>query len=892
MPHVVFVNTGVQIVCEPLSGRVKASVGHGWQRCVVQGPDGKPKSIPYVQWQLIGEKLFFAVDTTCGDPAKGYFCSAHALADDFSLSIARLLDSKGQVLSTLPSVDIVIRPASARAGEPKAVHLVVDFGNSRTGALLIESLGERGHMPQMIPFELTNRFQLDRWDKAGRSRRQGAARWFNSRSHWCQSPYLPPPKLEKEVYTVPSAKGWLNKPKPTTQRVFVTPRLFQDLSAVRMGQEAVDITEAMRVEAEVRTGVSSPKRYLWADDAAWLGGALWYMADPTDRAQTGNYACVLQGPLFRFLAEHDPDELELPPPELDEIPEADLVREHPLHPRHAPRLMMVAALYEILCQAYAYVNSAAYRELAGEQGRAREIGSLVLTYPSGMIPQERERFQHQARKAIEIFHATLGRSQRHQVALFLRIDEASAVHLTYLWSELHALERNTPLWFSTVGKPRRAGSGQNPALEVRIGCIDMGGGTSDLMIARYTHQAGYVDVLRGEMLHRDGVSLAGDQLVKRLLEKLIVPKLADNLGMSPEVVEFLFGQEVPANARYRQQRIQWMNRLLVPLAQAYLQAAVEDDTTTVISHTDPTYVSPEIVRLLQRVIDQRYGAGNINVEQDVGLTFAPAMFEPIVYEVFNELLIDFCNRLVAYDVDIVLLAGQPTKLKQIQDLVQEYLPLPASRVIPLHNHYAGNWYPYQDDEGRNPGIIVDPKSAVVVGGAIDFLLVEGALGNIAFQLTGINSEDPTRGNDYYWGILTPGTSKIQNSKVLFRPPEKGQKAAPVERKEFEVVSERVMIGRRLSPHEQAEATPVWCLRVDKKGQPGPIDVKVTIERRRATKDQPETFQLVAVKGTVAGKPACAEEGPEGNVFFTWRTLTTDSFFLDTGALDNIDHSGR
>ena len=67
------------------------------------------------------------------------------------------------------------------------------------------------------------------------------------------------------------------------------------------------------------------------------------------------------------------------------------------------------------------------------------------------------------------------------------------------------------------------GSEPNEDREVRIACIDIGGGTSDLMIARYSLAAGAVDTISGEMLHRDGISHAGDQLVKRLLERVIVP---------------------------------------------------------------------------------------------------------------------------------------------------------------------------------------------------------------------------------------------------------------------------------------------------------------------------------------------------------------------------------
>ena len=73
---------------------------------------------------------------------------------------------------------------------------------------------------------------------------------------------------------------------------------------------------------------------------------------------------------------------------------------------------MTAALYEMLCQAYTYVNSAAYRAASGDAGRTREIRTLTLTYPSGMIQEEQRRLAAQAQKAINIFAVTLGKSQR------------------------------------------------------------------------------------------------------------------------------------------------------------------------------------------------------------------------------------------------------------------------------------------------------------------------------------------------------------------------------------------------------------------------------------------------------------------------------------------------
>jgi len=211
--------------------------------------------------------------------------------------------------------------------------------------------------------------------------------------------------------------------------------------------------------------------------------------------------------------------------------------------------------------------------------------------------------------------------------------------------------------------------------------------------------------------------------------------------------------------------------------------------------------------------------------------------------------------------------------------------------VPLHNHYAGNWYPYQDLSGRAPGVIVDPKSAVVVGAAVELLMSRGRLGNIQFSMKDLVDQDRQQDNEYYWGILTDGTCRIQDSRLLFRPPASGQQPAAVERQSFKVVAERLLIGRRMSSSEHAEATPVWALRVDPGERDGRIDLTVTLEHRRRVSgsgSRPETLELVDVKGTVAGEPADMHEGPGQNVFFYWRTLAAESYFLDTGALDDIE----
>ncbi len=935
--HVLFANTGVQTVCVPLRGGARfqtAQIGYGWQRCRTGtgAEDEEPRQFPYIQWQVIQSgtsKLFLVVDTTCGDPQIGYFCEPSALTKDFVIHLRGLLDVQGRPLKGMPEIELCIRPATATAGDAKHVHMVVDFGNSRTGALLLELAGEISQTPQMLPFELLNRYHFDAWDEEGQYVSIPDARWFSSKTHWCNSPYLAPMGQKKiEYHAVEETDGgglFRRKKKQAKQskvEVTVTPPLFDDLSMVRLGREADDVVQVMRAEGDIRTGLSSPKRYLWADDASWLEGANWHMADPADRCRSGTYASTLQGPFMKFVHEDDRDFLL----EDREPAEHEFASDTPLKPRHAPRCMMTAAIYELLTQAYGYVNSMAYRSASGDAGRTREIRTITLSYPSGMIVAERQRLAAQVNKAINVFSRTLGKNQGVEPELNLNIDEASAVHLTYIWSEMRMLGQDPRLWFRTLRQvrelpppkpeeapqltagapagrrrgrpgvqrpgaqrsgvrrpgatPRRRGAEKetfgDAANEIRIACIDIGGGTTDLMIAKYNFESKIDDAIRGEVIHQDGIYLGGDQLVKRLLETIIVPAFADALALEDEDVQLLFGPEVPRNRELRTQRVNWINRLFVPLAQAYLNNAVDDVTDEPISHVDPEVVDPSLVDGLQETFDKIRGPGYYNAQQELDLVFNRDEFEGVVHDVFDELLFDYCERIVDNDTDIVLLAGQPSKLDFIQQLVQMYVPLAPSRIVPMHNHYAGNWYPYQDEKGHNPGVIIDPKSPVVVGAAIEFMAKQGMLPQFKFEMKGRVFD-----NSYYWGVMTDATSGIRPERILFQPAED---QAREEITEFTTSSQRVLIGRKLSPGEEAQATPVYYLKMEVGDRIGPTEVTVKIKRKNATKDEEEHLEVESVTGMVAGEDAMLDE----NVTFSWRTLADERYYLDTGGLDNIE----
>ena len=408
--------------------------------------------------------------------------------------------------------------------------------------------------------------------------------------------------------------------------------------------------------------------------------------------------------------------------------------------------------------------------------------------------------------------------------------------------------------------------------EVRIACIDIGGGTSDVMIAQYSCHSAVDDSVHGEILHRDGISLAGDQLVKRILERIVTPVFADVVGLDQGTTQLLFGPEVPGNRELRSQRTLWMNRLFVPLAQAYLDSA----TTGVmdpISHTDSRLVNEDVLASLETQLNRIDKNGTFNVRADLGLVVDELLLKDVVHEVFFDLLYDLGNRIVQHDADIVLLAGQPTRLKAIQELVRMLLPLPSSRIIPMHGHYAGNWYPYQDQKGRRPGVIVDPKSVVVVGAAVEFLARHGHLPQFRFQMT-----DSARSDSYFWGAMTDSISGIRDDRMMFCPDTTEQIHT------FETSSQRVLIGRKRSGDENAEASPVYLLKFDTRNRPEPIDVRVRLRRKLHPESNEEMLELESVEGSVAGEPPVIDE----NVSFRWRTLADEHYYLDSGGLDNIE----
>ena len=289
--HILFANTGVQIVCIPLRGRY-ASVqsGYGWQRCRCHGRRRDAANIPMSSGRSSRPAppgCFWRSIRPAAIRRSAISARRDAGASDHEIRLEGCWTSRASRCGGVPAVELCIRPATATAGDAKHVHMVVDFGNSRTGALLLEMVGEIAQTPQMMPFELNNRYHMDAWNEEAEPVSYRGSRWFSSKTHWCNTPYLPPAAQQED--RVPHGRGrgrgGLVRPrqeeaKAEQGRSRRSRRRCSTTFDGPPGPRGRRLVQVMRAEGDIRTGLSSPKRYLWADDASWLEGANWYMADP------------------------------------------------------------------------------------------------------------------------------------------------------------------------------------------------------------------------------------------------------------------------------------------------------------------------------------------------------------------------------------------------------------------------------------------------------------------------------------------------------------------------------------------------------------------------------------------------------------------------------------
>lgn len=679
----------------------------------------------------------------------------------------------------MPRVRVIDTVSPELGYRPVAVDLVLDIGNARSCGILIEEHPDDQH-------SLNDSYRLVLRD-------------------------LSRPEL---VHTLPfESRVEFNRAsfgRDTIAKRSGRPSAFVWASPIRVGPEAMRLA-GRRVGTEGATGLSSPKRYLWDEQQRTQG---WRFNGPSSDGATMDPPVT--GPFMPLVAE-----------------DGSVLKPGSTRPAAVRALFSRSAVFtfmlaEILLQALNQMNAPDNRAQRRDADKPRRLRSLLLTMPPGMPVREQAIMRRRAAEAIKFTWALLGWSREVQPTVQTNLDEATSTQIVWLHNEVtERLQGDAGALMAMIGRIRP----EQPGPCLRVASIDIGGGTTDLMVATYR--------LDGETIipaqnFRESFKIAGDDVLERVITQAVLPAIEKALqaaGVSDAralLARTLMQDHGGQSEQDRHLRRLFVFTVLEPLGTAVLSAyeRAPDETIgrTIADIIGEAAQTERAFGYLERAAAVA-GASGFQLG-DVTISVAGRQVATLVKSVLDPVLADLCEVVWHYGCDVLLLSGRPSRLAAVMDTVVAKMPVPAHRVIGMHRYRVGSQYPFRDASNR----IEDPKTTAVVGAAL-CVQAEGRLRNFVLRTRDLKMRSTAR----YLGKMS-NDGQIRRENVLLDVDLDGPVQDDVG---FEVqLSTTTMIGFRQLEAERWSATPLYVMEFADPANAKKLDLplKVRVRRRERVDD--------------------------------------------------------
>jgi hypothetical protein len=603
-----------------------------------------------------------------------------------------------RTVGPLPAVQLL----SDRAAQVN-VDLVLDVGNSNTCALLFEEPTDHGfNLNAVKQLEIQDLSDPQRLHRGSFSTRVV----FREADLGAETPHL----------------GRNNK--------------FQWPSPVRVGAEAERHIHqaglALHLAREVRSYNSSPKRYLWdtrPSPVEW------------EYHQTGN--------------DHPPRKVYKPgiseQLKADGSPcRDDVFGTSALFSR---RSLMTFVYLEVLCHALRQMNSAEFRAQHGNPSARRRLRRIVISCPTAMLRSEQVALRACAEEALSLlnhytYHVNGARDVNDILPNIVEVlpspkdlalpldqldrrkdwihDEATCAQLVLIYGMVrHKFEGDARQFMELYGKPAAVPGGRT----LTVGSLDIGAGTSDLMICRYTAEGDGLVTLNPEPLFWESFDLAGDDLLKVIIQQVVIEGSEQEPGDRgctgrieqharsrgiPNVARLLngfFGSDIQ-NMGYKGRllRVSFINQVAIPVALRYMEQA--NAAEAVELSYEGMFPDPQ-QRPTTELLDQFAKHFGFRFEE-IRWRVAPERVNRLIEQVFGRLVQQVSRLMHRYGCDLVVLSGRPNRFKAMESLFLRQGAVHPGRLVNMTGHWIGRWYPFAD----NNGYVADQKSVVAVGALI------------------------------------------------------------------------------------------------------------------------------------------------------------------------------
>ncbi|MDF7671034.1 virulence factor SrfB [Orbaceae bacterium ESL0721] len=695
----------------------------------------------------------------------------------------------------LPTIKIVSNKSSDLV-DSIPVDMILDVGNSRTCGILIED-------HKQDKDSLNRRYELEIRDLTRPEQVYNEP--FESRVEFVQ------PFFGKEHFSLQSGRR----------------DAFRWPSIVRVGAEASRLASC-REGNEGATGLSSPKRYLWDREKyeqGWRFNSHYVKSDHEPFATSEPFSSLINeyGEALHILRDDVAEEFD---------------RKMPVfHPKYSRSSLMTFMLCEVLMQALMQMNSVAQRNKLEHAKTPRVLRSVILTIPPAMPKPEQEIFRSCIYQAIGLVWKSLGWDSSDDDIDFteknnsiwpqlpevhIQWDEATCGQVVYLFNETQNNYNGRPEEFiSAMVRPDKIDK-----QKLTIASVDIGGGTTDLVINDYMLDYGTNGQSKGSNAYivpiqrfRDGFKVAGDDILLDIIQNSVLTSLTNGLkeaGLTdpnPILSQIIGSQQLSVqDAVLRQQlTLQVFTPLGLQILKEYEQyEPLKTDQhiryTTFRELLDLNGVTDSVLNFINEPIRRAlqnpdFTILDLNIE--INLKSIHHLF--LRGDYFNICkTFDALSEIIAcYQCDVLLLTGRPSRLPGIQSYFRSRAAIPAGRILPLHGYHTGSWYPFHKQER-----IDDPKTTAAVGAMLCFLSKNLRIANFYFRSANMDLYSTVK----YIGLLD-NLNMIKKENVYYQDIDLDNPDYNFPELEFEIRG-TTRLGFRQLETERWPASPIYLLTIE------------------------------------------------------------------------------
>ena len=719
----------------------------------------------------------------------------------------------------LPAFGLIDVASSVLPSKPIDVDLVLDLGNSRSCGVLRERRDTDEPFQTVYPLEIRD---------------------LGEPSEVYADPFPSTVEFDRAVFGPENAGAACGREDA-----------FDWGSFLRIGEEAVLL--GSRTTGEHGSGMSSPKRYLWDDAPA---DQVWRFSSS---AEDGTESPPVEGTLMNHVTEAGDVIAQLhPKPASTRLKDAreERGRMRAMRAKFSRSNVYVQMMAELLLHAFVQINSVDNRARRQRPGVLRVLRRVFVAVPPATPLPERRIMQEHVEGALILVRRILGLypAPAWLNAAFCETptaqtdwDEATCTQLVFLFAEIHERLREEPERYCDAVALHRRGDG--PSL--RIASIDIGGGTTDLMITTYRPAESKMLVPTQEF--REGFRLAGDDILEQVIARHVLPGLARaaeerGAANARAIVDCWTSRNSGTRDEARRAVCRrFVQHVLMPTALALLARYEsfdrhddERDTELRIA-VDAGRAPADVLARFDEDVAVAGGAGFAAAGVEIRADARDV--ERTIAAVIENVLRDFGEIVHRYRCDYLLVSGRPSRWPAIRDCLIAGGSVPPDRIVAMSDYPVGAWYPF----GARGGRIADPKTTVAVGAMLACLL--------EYETPGLGvrtGELRMRSTAKYVGIMAANET-ILDKDVLLEDVD-FDAGGEVEQTLREIRFENTRtIGFRQLPLERWTATPLYRLeyedvsRADRLARP----LSVTVRRgfRHADEDDDsvrEDFEVAEV----------------------------------------------